>query len=129
MAGREMQVLLTVSRSALHGDGCFTTSEIAAGDVLAVSRLLLFPPQETQALFATRLKNYLFYVRDGGPAEAGFHSALAMAPISFCNHSNQPNCDFVLNEERAEIILVARCDLRRNEEITIDYGDYAEEII
>ena len=122
-------MFLTVSRSELHGDGCFTTSAVAAGDVVAVSRLLIFPPGDTQALSATRLKNYLFYVRDGGPAETGFHSALAMAPISFCNHSNQPNCDFVLNEERAEIILVARRDLGRNEEITIDYGDYAEEII
>ena len=122
-------MFLKVSRSQLHGQGCFTTRELAAGEVVAEARLLTFPPRETALLFQTSLKNYLFYLRDGEPADGLFYSALAIGPISFCNHSGEANCDFSLDEETAQISLTARRNLRANEEITIDYGDYAEEII
>ena len=52
-----------------------------------------------------------------------------MGPVSFCNHSDDPNCDFSVDEAAAEVVLTARRKLRRNEEITIDYGDYADEVI
>lgn len=122
-------MFLKVSRSPLHGQGCFTTRELGSGEVVADARLLIFPPTETDSLFQTSLKNYLFYLRDGEPADGPFYSALAMGPISFCNHSGEANCDFSLDEEAARITLTARRNLRANEEITIDYGDYAEEII
>ena len=121
-------MFLTVAHSRLHGHGCFTTREVAAGDVVAQARILTFPPEETALILRTSLKNYLFFLRDG-PTEDTFHSALAMAPISFCNHSDKPNCDFALDEDAGEITLVARRGLATNEEITIDYGDYAGEII
>lgn len=122
-------MFLKVSRSPVHGQGCFTTRELAPGDVVAEARLLILPPPETESLFQTSLKNYLFYLRDGEPADGPFYSALAMGPISFCNHSGEANCDFTLDEEAGQIRLTARRNLRANEEITIDYGDYAEEII
>ena len=118
-----------MSHSPLHGQGCFTTREVAAGGLVAQTRLLIFPPDETRSLFQTSLKNYLFYVKDGEPEDGPFYSALAMGPVSFCNHSSEANCDFTLDEERADITLTARRALRQNEEITIDYGDYADEII
>jgi hypothetical protein len=122
-------VFITVARSSLHGNGCFTTRAFAAGEVVSTARILVFPPEETELLLRTSLKNYLFYLRDG-PAEDGpFHAALAMAPISFCNHSAEPNCDYALDAAAAEIVITARRPLARNEEITIDYGDYAGEII
>jgi hypothetical protein len=122
-------VFLTVSRSLLHGDGCFTTRDFTAGEVVARARLLVFPPEETELLLRTSLKNYLFYLRDGPTGDGPFHAALAMAPISFCNHADEPNCGFALDENKAEITITARRPLQRNEEITIDYGDYAGEII
>ncbi len=99
------------------------------GDTLGTNRVLVFPPEETGHLFETRLKNYLFFVKDGEKSEAPFHSALAMGPISFCNHSADPNCDFHLDDAAGEITLTARRALRAGEEVTIDYGDYAEEIL
>ena len=122
-------MFLKVSNSTLHGHGCFTTKAIAADEAVATARLLLFPPEETRLLRRTRMKSYLFFVRDDPADEDNFTSALAMGPMSFCNHGNDPNCDFLLDEARAEITLIARRPLQANEEITIDYGDYAEEII
>ena len=122
-------MFLKVSRSELHGQGCFTTREVMAGDTLGTNRILVFPPEQTRHLFATHLKNYLFFVKDGGKPDVPFFSALAMGPISFCNHSAEPNCDFQLDEAIGEITLTARRAIRADEEITIDYGDYAEEIL
>jgi hypothetical protein len=122
-------VFLKVSRSPLHGDGCFATRDVRTGEIVAAGRLLIFSPEEMGHLFRTTLRNYLFYLRDGATADGPYYTALAMAPISFCNHSDDPNCDFRLDEEAAEITLVARRPLQENEEITIDYGDYAGEIV
>jgi hypothetical protein len=122
-------VFVTVGRSPLHGRGCFATQAVEAGAVVARASLLVFPPDEMDLLFRSRLKHYLFYLKDGVPEDGPFHTALAMGPISFCNHSDEPNCDFTLDEEAEEITLTARRVLARNEEITIDYGDWAEEIV
>ena len=122
-------MFLKVSRSELHGQGCFATRDIPAGEVVGTSKVLVFPPEQTRHLFGTLLKNYLFYVADGDTADAPFVSALALGPISFCNHSSEPNCDFELDAAEGEISLIARRTVRADEELTIDYGDYAEEII
>ena len=121
-------MFLTIARSRVHGNGCFTTRDFAAGEGVARAHILIFPPAETETFLRTSLKNYLFFLRDG-PTDDVFFSALAIGPVSFCNHSATPNCDFVLDEQAAEITITARQPLDRNEEITIDYGDYAGEII
>jgi SET domain-containing protein len=122
-------VLIKVDRSPLHGHGCFATRSVAAGEIVSLARLLIFPPEDMQALFRTGLRNYLFYLKDGDADDAPYYTALAMGPITFCNHSSDPNCEFRLDEEAAEITVTARRSLATNEEITIDYGDYAEEIV
>jgi SET domain-containing protein len=126
----EDRLFVTVSRSELHGHGCFTTRAIDAGEEVAECRALLFPPEETAQLMQTNLKNYLFFVRDDAVvSDTRFHSALAMGPVSFCNHSAEATCDFHVDEAKATITLVARRPLAAHEEITIDYGDYAEAIL
>lgn len=122
-------MFLKVSHSRLHGNGCFTTCAVPAGEVVARARILVLPPDETKLILKTRLKDYLFHLKDGIAHDAPYYSALAMGPMSFCNHSNEPNCDYALDEDAAEITLLARRRLEQNEEITIDYGEYAEEII
>ena len=122
-------MFLTVASSPLHGQGCFVTAPVPAGEPVARAKLLIFPPEEMGLLFETHLKNYLFHLRDGIPKDGPFYTALAMGPISFCNHSTEPNCDFALDEAAAQITLTARRALVQDEEVTIDYGDYAEEII
>jgi hypothetical protein len=122
-------VFIKVARSYLHGQGCFATRDVRPGDAVASARLLVFPPEEMAALYSTHLRNYLFYLKDGPTEDGPYYTALAMGPISFCNHSADANCDYRLDEQAAEITLIARRELRENEEITIDYGDYAGEIV
>lgn len=122
-------MFLTVGPSPLHGQGCFATRDLAPGTVAARSPILVFPPEQMGELFRTRLKDYLFYLKDGDLSDGPFFTALAIGPISFCNHSREPNCDFIIEEAVSEIVLTARIPICQNEEITIDYGDYASEII
>jgi hypothetical protein len=63
---------------------------------------LVFPPEESELLFRTNLKNYLFYAKDG-PTPTGRISRVAMGPVSFCNHSADANCDFALDDDATEI--------------------------
>jgi SET domain-containing protein len=122
-------VLLKVARSPLHGHGCFATRDVKAGEVVARGRLLIFPPEETEHLFRTNLRNYLFYVRDGASEDPPYYTALAMGPMSFCNHAEDPTCDFSIDEAAAEMTLTARRPIAEGDEVTISYGDYAEEIV
>ena len=127
--GQPGPLRLTIARSPLHGLGCFATCDLSAGDVIASCRILPFPPDESELLMRTGLRNYVFHLKDGLSEEGPHYSAVAMGPISFCNHSSDPNCDFTLSEEAGEIILLARRSIVRDEELTIDYGDYAEKIL
>lgn len=120
---------LKVSPSPLHGLGCFAVRSLAAGEVVAQTKLLVFPPEETENLMKTHAKNYLFFLRDGPTEDGPYFAGLAMGPMSFCNHSPQANCSFAVDEGTAEVVLTARQDIAPGEEITIDYGDYAEKII
>ena len=122
-------MLIKVSRSALHGQGCFAVRPISPGEEVARVRILVLPPEESALLSQTSLKNYLFYVRDGEGEAPPYFTALAMGPVSFCNHDPAPNCDFAIDEGAGEIALAANRAISEGEEITISYGDYADEII
>lgn len=122
-------MFIDVRSSPLHGQGSFATRDFKAGETVARVRLLVFAPEETVRLMETNLKNYLFYVRDGADPKGPDFTGLAMGPVSFCNHSSDANCDFKLDADEGEISLVARRAIAANEEITIDYGDYAEKIV
>jgi uncharacterized protein len=122
-------LLLKVSRSEVHGHGCFATRDIAEGEAVATARILVFPPEETERLFQTKLKHYVFFVRDGATEDSPFWTALALGPVSLCNHADDPACDFAIDEAAGEITLRARRTINEAEEITINYGDWAEEIV
>ena len=79
----------------MHGHGCFTTREVAAGEEVARSRVLLvFPPEEFELLGRTRVKHYLFYVRDGAGDEPPYHTALAMGPDQLLQPLRRPELRF-----------------------------------
>jgi len=122
-------MFVRVGRSPLHGQGCFATQEVPDGEVVARAKLIALSPEETEIVSRTRLKNYLFFLKDGPTPDGPFHSALAMGPVSFCNHCPDPNCRFAVLEEHGEVVLTACRAIEQNEEITIDYGEYATEII
>ena len=56
------------------------------------------------------------------------YAFVAMGNISFCNHAENPNCHFDIDEEKGTIRLVALTRLADGVELFIDYGDYARDL-
>jgi hypothetical protein len=46
---------------------------------------------------------------------------IAMSMISFVNHSSKPNCSLKCNYEDDTISLIAKVDIKKHSELTIDY--------
>jgi hypothetical protein len=65
-------------------------------------------------------------VKDG-PSRTARISRSGDGAVSFCNHSADANCDFAWT--RSTEITLTRARYCEDEEITIDYGDYADHII
>jgi len=118
-----------VARSEIHGVGVFSDRSHSTGETVETSRILVLEADETTLLLTTRLRNYVFFLRLAPPGEEGFASALAAGNICFCNHAQDPSCAFDLDEAAGTIRLIARRFIRAGEELTIDYGEYAEEIV
>jgi SET domain-containing protein len=55
-------------------------------------------------------------------------TGLAMSPISFVNHHRPPVASFVVNGTARTVAFTALRDISPGEEITIDYGDFAEKL-
>jgi len=116
-----------VRTSPLHGRGLFASTGIPAGALIGVYPLLILSHEETQTLKATRLYHYVFYVdeREDGVMRA----AVAFGVISMCNHSRVANAAFHVDPLRQEVTLTASRPICAEEEILIDYEDFAEEAI
>jgi len=78
------------------------------------------PEEEITALETTNLGDY--YYTWGGDLRAG---ALALGHASLYNHSYEPNLRYVKRQEHGIIEFYALRDIRRDEELTINYsGDH-----
>ncbi|WP_343039104.1 SET domain-containing protein [Propylenella binzhouense] len=125
----EAEMGLAIAPSQVHGDGCFSTRCADPGELIAECPILILSPDEMEIVRRTSMKDYVFYLRDDEAGSQVPWCALAIGPISFINHDSDPTCDFALDEARGTIRLFARRPIRAREELTIDYGDYADEII
>ncbi|MGQ7791763.1 SET domain-containing protein [Faunimonas sp. B44] len=120
---------LAIAQSQLHGEGCFSTRPAARGDVIGTCPIMIFSPDEVELVRRTSMKDYVFYLKDGEAHDPAPWCALAIGPMSFLNHDPDPSCDFFIDENTETLCLVARRAIGAREELTIDYGDYAGEII
>ena len=118
---------LSVASSSVHGRGLFAARAFQAGQALSVCPLLILSPDEVDALKATQVYNYIFHVADtpDGRMQAG----VAFGPISLCNHSTVPNATFQVNGAEGYVVLTSTRAIRAGEEILIDYGDFAENVV
>lgn len=107
--------LTTVRKSKFGGRGLFAATQLLADHTLEVNHLLFL--WKGYGPFGTIDK----YVFDWTNTKY----ALAMGNISFCNHSLDPNAriEFVKPKGSDYVAkLIAKRDIARNEEITINYG-------
>lgn len=111
------QVLLTVGPTANKGRGVFADTDIPAERLLETAEVIVIPAAQLAMLEATSLCDY--YYMWGEDSASG---AIALGCASLYNHSYRPNARYVKHLERGVIEFFALRDIKRGEEITINYN-------
>jgi SET domain-containing protein len=120
--------MIEVRTSSIHGRGAFAAADILKGTVFHVAHLMAFGCEEAEAVTATSIGAYVFYIQDCPNGGAHDHVGLAMSPISFINHRLPSNVAFAVNSAHLTVTFTALADISAGEELTIDYGDFAEKL-
>ncbi len=111
-----------VSSSNGRGRGIFARREIEAGELIEICPVIVLGgADEQEHLDRTRLFDY--YFAWGKDPEL---AALALGCGSLYNHSYHANADHVCDVLRGEIRIYAHRAIRRDEEITINYGGHPD---
>ncbi|MGH8371951.1 MAG: SET domain-containing protein [Gammaproteobacteria bacterium] len=108
---------LVVRHTGNKGRGVFAGADIAAGQLIEAVEVIVIPPAQIAALETTSLCDY--YYKWGEDSKSG---ALALGCASLYNHSYRPNARYVKQLERGLIEFFAIRDIKRDEEITINYN-------
>lgn len=116
-----------VRTSPLHGRGLFAAAEIPEGAEIGVYPLLILSHEDTEALKATRLYHYVFYVDER--ADGAMRAAVAFGDISMCNHDPAANAEFAVDADAQTVRLTARTVIPAGDEILIDYEEFADEAL
>lgn len=103
------------------GRGMIALLPIPRGLLIDSAPVLVLPAEERRRMEDSRVAHYWFYW-DEGPTDEDWTAAIALGPVSLCNHSGNPNARFEANLEACRIDLFALRDIREGEEITFDYG-------
>jgi len=104
-----------VGSAGKKGRGVFARKRLGSGTVIEVSPYIQVPPKDDSKLSDTVIESYWYQVR-------GKWSAIGLGHTSLYNHSEEPNADFSINSRRRTITIKALKPIRRDEEITINYG-------
>ncbi|HZH26962.1 MAG TPA: SET domain-containing protein-lysine N-methyltransferase [Azospirillaceae bacterium] len=112
------------------GRGLVAVDDIPAGTLISTAPVLLLDPGDRARASHTRVRDYYFWWEDApadaqegeGPgAEGAWSAAVALGPISVCNHARPANARFEIRRAERCIDLYAAIDIRAGSEITIDY--------
>lgn len=106
---------VTVAFSSIHGFGVFAANNIKDGE-----NILLIEGEVISEDECVRRENeennvYIFWNGDN------YIDTSETEKIKFINHDCEPNCEVLDNDDRS-LILAAIREIRRGEELTIDYG-------
>jgi uncharacterized protein len=105
------------------GRGVVCTADIAAGETIEVSPVIVMSLKEQELLDQTLMHDYIFLWGDGQP-----QCCVALGYVSIYNHSYNSNCDYAMHFEEELIEIIAVKDIAAGEELTINYnGDANDE--
>jgi len=110
------------------GRGLVAVDDIPAGTLISTAPVLLLPPDDRERVSHTRVRDYYFWWEDapaetqaGPESDGAWSAAVALGPISVCNHARPANARFEIRRAERCIDLYAATDIRAGAEITIDY--------
>lgn len=98
-----------------YGRGIYATREIKNGELIEESPVFLSPKSERKYLKKTVIFEYCFNWEER-------QTAIALGYGSLFNHSYTPNAKFVYNYDYLSISFYAIRDIKKGEEITINYN-------
>ncbi len=107
---------LIIRSSAIHAAGCYTTTPIGKGVLVAEYDGPRLTKREADTAYEESPITYLFGIGDGSTVIDGHSMAM------FINHSCDPNCE--TEELQGRVWIRAIRDIAAGEEITYDYCLY-----
>ena len=107
---------LIIRSSAIHAAGCYTTTAIRKGALVAEYSGHKLTKAEADQRYENSAVTYLFGLGDGSIVIDGHATAM------FINHSCKPNCE--TEEIRGRVWIKAIRPIAAGEEITYDYCLY-----
>ena len=104
-----------VAAAGKKGRGIFARKKLNKGTTIEISPYIQVPPKDDSKLSNTIVESYWYKVK-------GKWSAIGLGYTSLYNHCTDPNAAFSINSKRRTITIKALKSIRRDEEITINYG-------
>ena len=116
---------ITIADFGARGRGVVALSDLASGELIERSPVLIIPDQDRKRCDATIIFTYVFmWEHDSCEEDLYRHqgrAAIALGYTSLLSHSAKPNCTFVRHIDELYIDVFANRDIRAGEELTIDY--------
>lgn len=113
---------IIVRKTSGRGRGMFTTGKLEKGTVIEIGPVIVMSGDERKLLDKTLLHDYIF---EWG--EKKDQCAMALGYIPLYNHSYQSNCEYVMDFRRRIITIKTVKDIKRNEELFINYNGDADD--
>lgn len=107
---------LIIVNDSEKGRSVYTTRALQPGDTIEICPVIIIPKKDVAAIHATVLHDYYFE----WPDDTG-RIAIALGYGSLYNHHPQPAARFIMDLDRAEMIVECKQALSPGDEITIDY--------
>ncbi len=104
-----------VQPSSIHGLGVFASQDISSGEIIEKAPLLKLEIHEKNPLLA----DYRFWWEGNGKR---LFYVVALGYGSIYNHSSNPSGYFTNNHEDFTMDFIAKRDIKKGEEILVDYG-------
>jgi SET domain-containing protein len=108
---------LYISDSINRGRGVFSSEPIAVGTVIEISPVIVLSPEERVLLDQTLLHDYIFL---WGPDEK--ECCVGLGYLSIYNHDYHSNAEYVMDFTGRTIRITTVRDIRKREEIFINYN-------
>lgn len=108
---------LYIDELGKKGRAVFTRKKIAAGSVIEISPVIVMNSADRLHLDKTLLHDYIF---EWG--EKKDQCCMALGYIPMYNHSYTSNCEYFMNYEESFIMVKTVRDIRKGEELTINYN-------